>query len=176
VLHRLVLLRHAKSDYPSGVADHDRPLNGRGRRDAPVAGEWLRANGILPDHVIVSSARRTGDTWTAVRKQWSESKVAFSGPVTVDPRVYEATALELRDIVRDLPERVGTALLVGHNPGCEDLVSLLAGPGLGDPEAWAAVRRKYPTNGIAILESTAPWSTWTNGLVSLTGFTAPRSD
>ena len=65
---RLVLLRHAKSDYPDEVADHDRPLAARGRRDAPLVGRWLARSGYRPDAVICSTARRARETWDLVAK------------------------------------------------------------------------------------------------------------
>ncbi|WP_204322083.1 histidine phosphatase family protein, partial [Streptococcus pneumoniae] len=62
-MHRLILLRHAKSDWPEGVADHERPLNGRGRRAAPLMGEAMVERGYVPERALVSSAKRTQETW-----------------------------------------------------------------------------------------------------------------
>ena len=65
-MKRLLLLRHAKSAWPDGVEDHDRPLSDRGRRDAPRMGAYIAAAGLRPDFALVSSARRTQETWALV--------------------------------------------------------------------------------------------------------------
>ena len=66
---RLVLLRHAKSDWPDDVPDHERPLARRGRRDAPAAGRWLRKSGYVPDLVLCSTARRARETWQLAEEE-----------------------------------------------------------------------------------------------------------
>lgn len=165
----LVVLRHAKSAWPPGVADQDRPLNDRGERDAPVVGRWLAAElSQPPDLAVVSPARRTRQTWQLAAPAWPDEPAA-----QVDPRIYAATAGELLAVVRDLPVGVATAILVGHNPGCEDLVAALAGPG-SDPAALAAMAVKYPTVGAAILRFAVPWSEVTPGSGVLLDFAAPR--
>ena len=108
---RLILLRHAKSDWPD-VPDRDRPLAKRGRRDAPVIGRWLRDHGYLPDTVICSAARRTRQTWKLVAPE-----LGVSPSVTFEPRAYAASAMTLLYLVRELPATSQTALLIGHNPG-----------------------------------------------------------
>lgn len=174
---RLVVLRHAKSAYPPGVPDHDRPLAERGVRDARAAGEWLRAHVGLPDHVVVSSARRTRGTWTLVAGPLGYIGAAgydvdSPGPLTIDPRVYDATTGTLVTVLRELPERVRTAVLVGHNPGCEDLVAHLAAT--IEPDAAAALAVKYPTSGLAVLDVHVPWGELTEGSAHLATFVAPR--
>src|ERR1700761_5387448 len=98
---QLVLLRHAKSDYPEEVPDHDRPLAKRGRRDAPVVGRWLAESGHVPDAVVCSTALRARETWelaaAALAAALAEAGPAEAGPaaapppVRYEPRVYEAT-------------------------------------------------------------------------------------
>ena len=176
-VRRLVVVRHAKSAYPDGVADHDRPLAPRGVVDAQAVGRWLLEHVGLPDHVVVSTARRARGTWTLAAGQLGYIGAAgydagSPGPLTIDPRIYEAAPRTLLGVVRELPDRVGTAVLVGHNPGCESLVDLLAGE--RDPDAAALLSVKYPTAGIAVLEHQLPWSQVTGGTARLTVFAAPR--
>jgi phosphohistidine phosphatase len=172
-----VVLRHAKSAWPHGVTDHDRPLEPRGVKDAGAAGEWILAHVGVPDHVVVSSARRTRGTWTiaATRVGYVGAAgydVESRGPLTIDPRVYEASTGMLLTVVQELPDRVDTAVLVGHNPGCEGLVHLLSGE--RDPEAAQRLHLKYPTSGIAVLEFDGAWVDLAPGAARLTAFAVPR--
>ena len=174
---RLVVLRHAKSAYPPGVPDHDRPLGPRGVVDARAAGEWVRDHVGPPDHVVVSSARRARGTWTlaagAIGYIGAAGYDAVSpGPLTIDPRVYDASATTLVEVLRELPERVRTALLVGHNPGCEDLVDLLAAA--REPEAARLLAVKYATAGIAVLDVHVPWAELGAASATLRRFAVPR--
>ncbi|WP_394768223.1 SixA phosphatase family protein [Lacisediminihabitans sp.] len=146
--HILILLRHAKSDWTGGEADVDRPLSGRGLRQAPLAGRWLAeqwvADGIRRiDLAVVSPARRARQTWNLVCAELDDEPATL-----IDERAYAASADELLGIVRGLPEDAGTAVLVGHNPGMEDLASLLA-----DEQV------PLPTSAIAVLALPGPWST-----------------
>jgi phosphohistidine phosphatase len=177
VSRRLVVLRHAKSAYPPGVVDHDRPLGERGVVDARAAGAWLRDNLGHPDHVVVSSARRTRGTWTLVAAPLGYIGAAgydvdSPGPLTIDPRVYDASVGTLVTVLRELPDRARTAVLVGHNPGCEDLVQHLAGS--ADAEAAGLLAVKYPTSGIAVLDLDVGWPDLSAGCARLTTFHVPR--
>lgn len=135
----LILFRHAKSDQSSTEADIDRPLNPRGRRQAPEAGRWLAENVDGIDLAVVSPAQRARTTWELAAAELSEQ------PQTrIDDRVYGGSLLS---VVRDLPDDARTVVLVGHNPGIEDLASLLANTSVS-----------MPTSAIAVLESAAPWS------------------
>lgn len=165
-MRRLVLLRHAKSDYPSGVRDHDRPLNARGQRDAPAAGAWLRDNVGDIDLVLVSSAARAQQTW-----QLASGSVRVIDEVRTEPRIYEADASTLLDVVRALPDSAHSALLVGHNPGLADLAAQIATD--GDPEALGRMAMKYPTSGIAVLEGDGSWADLARS-ARLQAFAVPR--
>jgi phosphohistidine phosphatase len=143
---RLVLLRHAKSDWPD-VADHERPLAKRGRRDAPAVGRWLVTSGYLPDAVVCSTARRARETWDLTAAQLPPGA---SPVVRYEPRVYEASALGLLMLVREFDPAWRTALVVGHNPGLAELTVGLLGP---DAEAPAA----FPTAFTAVLGLPGPW-------------------
>jgi phosphohistidine phosphatase len=174
---RLVVLRHAKSAYPPGVLDHDRPLAPRGVVDARAAGAWIRENVGLPDHVVVSSARRARGTWTLAAGEVgyigaAGYDVGSSGPLTIDPRVYDASARTLVTVLRELPERVSTAVLVGHMPGVEELVDQLSRS--REPEAARLLAVKYPTVGIAVLDVGVPWSELDAQTAHLAAFAVPR--
>ncbi|GAA2895730.1 histidine phosphatase family protein [Streptosporangium fragile] len=164
---RLVVLRHAKSAWPEGVADVDRPLAGRGRRDAPAVGRRLRAAGLLPDRVISSPSRRTRETW-----ELAAGELGAEVPVSYDGRVYEADVPELLGVVREVPDDVRTLLLLGHNPGLAELVAALAGRATGD--ALERVREKFPTSAIAVLAVPGSWSGLAPGSALLTELAVPR--
>jgi phosphohistidine phosphatase len=138
----LILLRHAKSDWSSGEADPDRPLADRGRRQAPDTGRWLAANVDGIGLVVVSPAVRARSTWELVA-----AELAAPPPTRVDDRLYDASADELLAVVRDLPDDVATAVLVGHNPGFEDLASLLSG-----------TSTRLTTSALAVLTVPGSWS------------------
>ncbi|MFF1896321.1 SixA phosphatase family protein [Streptomyces sp. NPDC058206] len=164
---RLVVLRHAKSAWPDDVADHERPLAPRGRRDAPAAGRWLREADCVPDLVVCSTASRTRQTWDLVSDEFDATT-----PVTHDARLYQASAGELLGVVRDIPVHVRTLMLVGHNPGVQDLVLMLAGE--ADGYALEQTRTKFPTSAIAVLYLLGPWSDLEPGAARLTEMVVPR--
>ena len=121
-MRRLMLLRHAKSHWPMGVADRDRPLAARGREAAPVMGRYLADELLLPDLVLISPAKRTVETWEMVAPMLPEK------PATqYEPRIYEAKVERLLDVVQEVEGDVRTLLLIGHNPGFEELAHLLTG-------------------------------------------------
>ena len=165
---RLMLLRHAKSDWPD-VPDPDRPLAKRGRRDAPAIGRWLRGHGYLPDIVVCSTARRTRETWELVARE-----LGGSPSVTFEPRAYAASALTLLYLVGELPAACRAALLVGHNPAVSELASSLAQPpdGNGAPSSPGI---RFPTAAVAVLEFSGDWATLTPGQARLLDFAAPAS-
>ncbi|MFG2194620.1 SixA phosphatase family protein [Streptomyces sp. NPDC048639] len=165
---RLVVLRHAKSARPDGVPDPDRPLAPRGLRDAPVAGAWLREADCIPDLVLCSPSRRTRETWDLA------SEPASTPPVRYDDRLYHGGAEQLLAVVRETPEDIGTLLLVGHSPGVQDLILLLAVD--GDPDALARTEEKFPTSAIAVLRIQAPWPDLAPGAAQLTAMTVPRGE
>ncbi|MFG2550683.1 SixA phosphatase family protein [Streptomyces sp. NPDC048581] len=167
-LRRLVVLRHAKSAWPDGVADHERPLAPRGRRDAPVAGRMLADADCLPDLALCSTAARARATWELASAEWGTPP-----PVRHDQRLYGADVPELLAVVREVPPEVETLLLVGHNPGLEDLVLELAGDGLDD--TLDEVRTKFPTSAIAVLAWHGPaWRALAPGTALLTDVMVAR--
>ncbi|MFE9673768.1 SixA phosphatase family protein [Streptomyces sp. NPDC006259] len=165
---RLVVLRHAKSAWPPSVPDHERPLAPRGLRDAPAAGRALADAGCLPDLVLCSTAVRARRTWELASARWGTPP-----PVRHDPRLYAADVPELLAVARETPAEVRTLLLVGHNPGLQDLVLDLAGDALDD--ALDPVRAKFPTSAVAVLAWSAPtWADLAPGATLLTWTAVPR--
>lgn len=167
-LRRLVVLRHAKSAWPAGVPDHERPLAPRGRRDAPAAGRALAEADCLPDLAVCSTAVRARQTWELASAQWGTPP-----PVQHDGRVYAAEVPELLDVVRGAPDHVRTLLLVGHNPGLEELVLDLAGDALDD--VLDDVTTKFPTSAIAFLSwHGRTWASLAPGTALLTDMIVAR--
>ena len=138
----LVVLRHAKSAWPEGTPDAQRPLAERGRRDAPAAGRWLRKHIGDIDLVVCSSALRARQTWELVA-----GKLKAVPAFREDERVYEASAETLVKVARELPDEARTVVVVGHNPGLEDVVALLSGQ-----------HRELKTSTIAVLQGEGAWS------------------
>jgi phosphohistidine phosphatase len=119
----LLLMRHAKSSWAeAGMPDHDRPLNDRGRRDAPRMARRLADAGLLPDRLLCSTATRA--------RQTAELLVpasGYAGPVSHDPRLYHATPDAILGVVAETPDDAARLLVIAHNPGLEQLVRRLAG-------------------------------------------------
>ncbi|MFE1442541.1 SixA phosphatase family protein [Streptomyces sp. NPDC058739] len=167
-LRRLVVLRHAKSAWPEGVPDHERPLAGRGRRDAPEAGRALAEADCVPDLAVCSTAVRARRTWELASAEW-----ATPPPVRYDERVYAAEVPDLLTVARGTPPAVQTLLLIGHNPGLEELVLTLAGSSLDD--SLETVREKFPTSAIAVLAWYGhSWNALAPGCALLMGVMVPR--
>ncbi len=168
---RLVLLRHAKSDWPPDVADHERPLANRGRTEAPAAGRWLVAHGVRPDRVVLSDSLRTRQTWALVA-------AAFTPPVSdvvLDARVYNASPAVLLDVVRETPTEVRTLVLVGHNPGTAQLAARLDDQDAAAAEPRARMTEKYPTSALALFDVAGSWAEVDVGEARLSAFAVPRS-
>ncbi|QCK88905.1 histidine phosphatase family protein [Phreatobacter aquaticus] len=167
-MRRLILLRHTKSDWPAGLADHDRPLNPRGRRAAALMGELLVARGYIPDRVLVSTAKRTEETWALARAGHPE---LIAG--TPEPWIYEALPRVLDYLVARMPDSVQTLLLVGHNPGIEDFALDLASE--GHEAGRRRMSLKYPTGGLAVIDCAIDhWSDLASGSGRLIDFVVPR--
>lgn len=166
---RLILMRHAKSAWPEGVADFDRPLAPRGQEAAPLMGRWLSKQGIRPDQVLVSAAKRTRETWAL-------AGAFFPGLAhEATPAIYAASAGDLLDVVHDAEPAAQTLMLVGHNPGMQELGYALAHPATSDSEALRRLSQKYPTAGLAILEQDGGWRDIAPGSMRLTTFITPRA-
>jgi phosphohistidine phosphatase len=136
----LLVLRHAKSDRgDTAIRDHDRPLAPRGEADAPQMGMALRVLGAIPDCLLTSTAVRARETARLVA-----AAMGYDGPVVEEHGIYAASVETLLAVLRACDD-ASTVLLVGHNPGLEELLCLLA----GGVDAEPIVR--LPTAGLACL-------------------------
>ena len=145
-----MLLRHAKSDWKTDMAsDYERPLSRRGIKDAPRMGRWLAQQSLLPDLVLSSAATRAHRTTEAVCAALAIPK----DRIRWDDRIYEATTGTLLAVLADCPPAAGRVLLVGHNPGLEQLLIYLCGNGARvEPGA-----KLLPTTGLAVIETECAW-------------------
>lgn len=164
----LLLLRHAKSSWDHrSLDDFDRPLDERGRGDAPRMGAEIAARGWTPDTVLVSPAARTRETWTLVANALGPGvETQFCQPL------YEASADRILAEIRKTSPTCHTLMIVAHNPGLEMLANLLAGPDSG-PEPLARLARKYPTAALARLTFDGDWSRLAWDGAALTDFLRP---
>ncbi len=146
----LFLLRHAKSDYPAGARDFDRPLNARGKAAALAMGEELRRLGLAADRILASPAARVEETLAMVAD-------GYGGRMAVNfhEDLYLAGPETLLAFIRETEDEHERLLVVGHNPGLQQLALLLGGPG---PE-HDVIAAKYPTGALAEIELPVPrWS------------------
>jgi phosphohistidine phosphatase len=161
----LLLMRHAKSDYPDGVPDHDRPLAPRGVRQAGLAGDWLRANAPAIDGVLCSTATRARQTL---------ANTGVDAPVRHSERLYGATPGTMIDEINETAETVNTLLVIGHEPTISELALILADDDGTDPAAVQRISTKFPTSAIAVLAVPCAWKGVEPGRAALTGFEVPR--
>lgn len=148
-MKRLILMRHAKSDWNHPrLSDHDRPLNKRGRRAAPAMGAWLMGQGYAPDLALVSSAERTQETFRLS---------GLTCPARTEASLYNAGAEAILKVIQGADEAATTVIVIAHQPGMQDAANRLL------PE-WEV--DEYPTAKAAILTFDAPtWFevTWGDG-------------
>jgi phosphohistidine phosphatase len=134
---RLLLLRHAKAASPDGVADHERPLTARGRRNASSVGEWLASQMLVPDLVLCSDAVRTRETTDLVLSGLAADDGRV--PVRALPDLYYTTVHRVLDLVSETAEDVATLLVVGHEPTTSAVVAAVTGRDVSIPTAAVAV-------------------------------------
>ena len=149
----LIVLRHAKSDWSGGEPDLERPLGKRGRRQAPEAGAWLAANIPDIDLAVVSPAERTRSTW-----ELASAQLERPPGVRIEERMYAAWGRELHDMVIELPDDADTVVLVGHNPGLEELVEELTG-------TWVSMT----TSALAVIQWDGSWSDTSGAAIAAAG-------
>ena len=168
-MKRLILLRHAKSgDDGYAARDLDRRLNAKGRRAARAIGKHLRDSEVSFDRVVASPATRVAETIEEVGVGYGRALAP-----AIERRIYLASAPELIDVVRESPDNAGSLLLVGHNPGLEELVLLLV-PERSDA-GRAEVEEKYPTASVAEIDLAIDhWSDIAGGSGRLRRFVRPR--
>lgn len=156
-MRRLILMRHAKSDWARGVQDHARPLNERGRRAAPLMGRYIMDEGLTPDLALVSSAARTQETW---RLSGIDAAMETQGAL------YHAGAGGLLAAARSAPDDARTLLILTHQPGVQEAANRLLP---------ASTIDEYPTAKIAVIEfDAACWADIGFGSGRLEREMAPR--
>jgi phosphohistidine phosphatase len=164
VARRLYLLRHAKSSWDGpDLDDHARPLSPRGERAAQDMAAHLQREGIQPELVLCSTAMRARQTVEAL---------SLRGEVHYEDVLYGASAADLLSRLREIPGAVGSAMLVGHNPGIQELAVLFAGK--GDPGLTGRVRVKLPTGALVKLAFDGPWASLAEGVATLEALVVPR--
>ncbi len=170
-MQQLLLLRHAKSSWDDKAqSDHARPLNVRGRHAAAQMRTVLRELGLVPDVVLVSSARRTRQTLEALAP-WDETPI-------IEPMdgLYLADASRLCSIVRGVSETVRSLMLVGHNPGLHDFALMLAGlqNAVAHTQMAQRLTEGYPAGALAEFTIGCRWGELGEGGGRLVRFIAPR--
>ena len=139
---RLIVMRHAKSSWKdTNLDDHERPLNKRGRRDAPIVADAIFDRSWIPELILVSSSKRTLQTLEGMSHRMGKT------PFEVRPGIYHATVIDLMIELEDMLN-VGTTMILGHNPGSELLVNHLSGEWHTMPTATA----------VLLLHSGSSWS------------------
>ncbi|MFE3192050.1 SixA phosphatase family protein [Nocardia sp. NPDC059240] len=163
MVRTLILMRHGKSGYPDGVADHERPLAPRGQREAALAGDWLRATQPAIDAVLCSSSTRTRETLAAT---------GITAPVSYEKAIYDASPHALIELVQLTDAAVETLLLIGHSPGMPWTAWELAAN--RDSGAAEELSVKFPTSALAVIEFDRPWAAADPGTGELVRFHVPR--
>lgn len=156
-----VIARHAKSDWSLGLSDHDRPLNGRGKEDAPRMGRALLDLGFSADLIISSTATRAKSTAEAVARE-----IGYHATLRLESKIYEGGHGMLTGLLQSLPDSVDNVMLFGHNPILEQLVVYLL-------QMKGAI--VIPTSGMVCLEAdVSSWSALTPGECSIKWFLIPK--
>ncbi|MDU8946315.1 SixA phosphatase family protein [Ovoidimarina sediminis] len=161
---KLVLTRHAKSSWSDPTLDDfDRPLNGRGRRSATAIGQWIAEAGHVPAEVVVSGARRTVDTWSAIARELPDK-----APMRSDPALYHASAPSILAVLRGLS--APSAMIIGHNPGIADFAERIVNAPADHPRY-----ADFPTCATAVIEfGKSHWRDVDWGDGTLVAFVLPR--
>lgn len=148
-MRRLMLLRHAKSDWSeAGGRDHDRPLNRRGREAVPALAAYMKRNALAPDRVLCSTAKRTRETFELIA-----AGLPTPPPVEFDERLYAAEPNTILGLVRATPRTVHSLLVIGHNPGLQQAALLLIAS--GDVDMRERLHEKFPTAALAVIDIAA---------------------
>lgn len=171
-MHRLMLLRHAKSSWDDpGQADRDRPLNARGCEAAAAIGRYIAANGLVPDLVLCSPALRTRQTWLLACKG---RKTLESAHITFEGGLYERDGEDILRVMREVQGEPSQLLIVGHNPGLEELADILVAS--GEARALERLDRKFPTGALAVIAlDISDWAKAEPGTGRLERFVTPKT-
>jgi phosphohistidine phosphatase len=167
-MRHLLIMRHAKSDWDTGAkSDFDRPLSKRGKRDAPRMGQWLLENKLIPDWILSSPALRAKETALHVCKALGIKTDAIHW----QPAIYEAELKSLLGVLAQCPKDKQLTLLIGHNPGLENLLDYLT----EGTTAFPANKKRIPTAAIAYLALPSDWDTFDRGRGKLKAITYPKA-
>ncbi|MBV9078671.1 MAG: histidine phosphatase family protein [Methylobacteriaceae bacterium] len=165
-MKRVVFLRHAKAVAKDAADDFNRALAPRGHEQMKVVAPWLASRPERIERALVSPSVRTRETWTRAELP--------DVPVTLDPKIYEATARNVLEVLRSAPDQEGTVALVGHNPGLEEASNKLVGS--GPAGLRAKMESKFPTGAVAIVEfDVASWRDVSFGSGQLAAFVTPAA-
>lgn len=168
-MRRLLLLRHAKSDRPAGVADPDRPLNERGVAASHLMGSYAARHNLIPDRVLCSTSRRTRETLAGMAPQWPSAV-----DVIYDERLYASSPKTILAIVREQDAAIETLMVVGHNPELPAVAEILIAS--GDVALRERLREKFPTCALAAIDFAATaWSRIHEHSGRLDRYVTPRS-
>jgi len=165
-MFELLLMRHGKSDWPAGISDDQRPLKGRGEKNASRMGRWLLEQALVPEQVISSPARRAMQTAQRV----CEAMDFPVASIVQAPLIYDASLDDLLQLLHGLPDSLHRVLLIGHNPGMEHLLIHLC-PVIRIPEDG----KLMPTASLAHLQMEHGWSQLSLDAARLVSLTRPRS-
>ena len=168
----LILLRHGKAEQGDGRRDHDRALAPRGHGDARAVGRWMsdRSQTVDLDLVLCSTSERTRQTLEEVCDGGVSVKEA-----RFDPRIYDASAGGLLDVLHEVADSVNTVLLVGHGPGVPVLAVALAQNGAGSADVDKRWTHTFPTSGVAVLGFQGSWAALAPDMAYLSAFVVPRA-
>ena len=164
MMKRLILTRHAKSSWDDPtMADHDRPLNARGRGAAADLGGWLASRGDIPQEVLCSDALRTRQTWEGIAPAFADAP-----EVTLKPALYGAGPDVMLAVLRHATAE--TVMMIGHNPGIGEFASRIVSQSPGNPEF-----HRYPTGATLVVSfEVAEWGDVDWRMGSVRDFIVPR--
>jgi phosphohistidine phosphatase len=158
----LLVLRHAKSSWENTeISDFDRPLNSRGLNDAPIVGQNIKNRNIEIDLILCSPAKRAKATAILVK-----ASAEIKSQIEFDEQIYEASSLRLLQVIAKIDDSIDTVLIVGHNPGSEDLIRLLT-----------SEIHSFPTSALAKISLPIDkWSEISSGEGSLDFILTPKNN
>jgi len=169
-MRRLLLLRHAKAErVQPGERDIERVLAEAGRADAIRLGHYLERHALRPDLAVVSTATRTRETWALAGAAFADAP-----PAAFEGRLYDAGPQAILSVIKETDPKVGTLLLVGHNPGLHELAALLVA--VGDVDTRERLQEEFPTSGLAVIDfALDAWSRLHPQAGRLERFLSPRT-
>jgi phosphohistidine phosphatase len=159
-MKNLILLRHAKSSWKDpSILDFDRPLSNRGKNDAPIIAEILKSKNIKIDLIISSGSKRTADT-----AEIFAERISYSSHIRIENKLYEATAMRILEIIKNVDELYSNLLLVAHNPGITQLANFLTNSDI----------ENIPTTGLIGLSYKSLWKNLDEGMCTKQFFEYPK--